>query len=98
MRSPETSSSASSDDDLLCIDSDEDCKSEMYEEDNEDKQQEVAPGKWVLLKYCTKKRVKHFVGQVTKKTDEGLESLPEPISGRQGNHFVFRVDFAGYNL
>ncbi|KAF2887281.1 hypothetical protein ILUMI_18891 [Ignelater luminosus] len=57
MRSPETSSSASSGDDLLCIDSDEDCNSEMYEEDNEN-QQEIAPASSYLatksLKYIAK--------------------------------------------
>ncbi|KAF2902790.1 hypothetical protein ILUMI_03398 [Ignelater luminosus] len=35
----------SSDNDLICIDLDKDCNPEMYEEDNEDQQQEVAPAK-----------------------------------------------------
>ncbi|KAF2890472.1 hypothetical protein ILUMI_15701 [Ignelater luminosus] len=37
---------ASFGDDLICIGSDEGCNPEMYEEDNEDRQQEVAPDKW----------------------------------------------------
>ncbi|KAF2894786.1 hypothetical protein ILUMI_11387 [Ignelater luminosus] len=58
----------------------EDCNPEMYEENNADRQQEVAPGKWLLVKYCTKQKVKHFDGQVTKTTDKGSrEEKPKAV-------------------
>ncbi|KAF2878777.1 hypothetical protein ILUMI_27391 [Ignelater luminosus] len=99
--------SASSGDDLICINSDKDCKLEMYKKDNKDDQQKVAPDKWGLVKYCTEKRVKQFVGQVIKKIDEGygtvddqdvVQILPEAFAGIRGNYFPFHVDFACYNL
>lgn len=39
---------------------------------NEDVDQTVNPNSWVLVRYCTKKLIKHFVGMVTEPCDDGL--------------------------
>ncbi|KAF2894787.1 hypothetical protein ILUMI_11388 [Ignelater luminosus] len=79
---------ASSSGDLIRIYSDEDCNPEMYVENNADRQQEVAPGRWILVKYCTKQKVKHFDGQVTKTTDEGLAPKPQLQHGSEDKRSV----------
>lgn len=40
-------------------------------EDNEDVDQTVALNSWVIVRYCTKKVIKHFVGKVTESCDDG---------------------------
>lgn len=70
-----SSSSSSSEEEMdepVFMDSDADMDPEVFEDDEIGEQEsEIAIGRWVIVKYASKKSIKHFVGQIGNKNEEG---------------------------
>ncbi|KAJ3655872.1 hypothetical protein Zmor_014981 [Zophobas morio] len=94
-------------------DTDDDIDPEVFDEEEEKQESlQITIGTWVIVKYASKKSIKHFVGQIkNKKMNHGkliedtdtvaeediIRVLPKPVTGRR-DHLQFQVDFAGIHL
>jgi hypothetical protein len=72
-----SSESSNSEEELVYINSEDDLDPEVFEDDDidcemfEESNEQIGVGQWALVQYCTKKSVKHFVGQIIENTNEG---------------------------